>query len=327
MSDEIDRLEKDLQRERDSLRQKLEELENSLSPGRLIDRAGDLVANRGEQAIEATGELVRNNKAATALIGAGIAWLAISASAPPRKSAAISPPSRRPSAAYDTRETPAVQGLRDPDAPVGNFDARVAAAEGAAHADRLKGEPPMTTYADPTDPRHHAEPQGFRDRLQAAQARAVDSAANLRSRIEDGLGDLPEEARARVRRARAAAIDAQVRIEEQASEAARRARSAAHENPLLIGALAFAAGAALAAALPRTTTENRYLGAHRDRLFDEADRVMREEMENLKARANAAAIDAKEAAKDALRSEGDTPGAAESPSKTPDKKDPVGKTG
>ncbi|MEY8838083.1 DUF3618 domain-containing protein, partial [Cribrihabitans sp. XS_ASV171] len=187
---EIDRLEQELQRERDSLRRKLEELEDALSPGRLIDRAGDIVANHGEQAIEATGHLVRQNKAAAAMIGSGIAWLAINAAAPNRPRAA--PPPRPPAATYDPRETSAVQGLRDPDAPVGNFDARVAAAEGAAPADRFKGEPPMTTYADPADPRNHPDP-GFKDRVRAARYRAVDSAANLRSRIEDGLGDLPEE--------------------------------------------------------------------------------------------------------------------------------------
>ncbi len=313
---ELDRLEQDLQRERDSLRRKLEELEDALSPGRLIDRAGVLVANHGEQAIEATGQVVRQNKAAAAMIGSGIAWLVINAAAPRDRAPRSAPP--RPAATYDPRERSAVQGLRDPDAPVGNFDARVAAAEGAAPADRFKGEPPMTTYADPADPRNNPDP-GFKDRMRAARHNAVDSAANLRARIEDGLGDLPDEARSRVRRARAAAIDAQARIEAQASEAAHKARSAAHENPLLIGALAFAAGAALAAALPRTSTENRYLGAHRDRLFDEADRVMREEFDKLKTRADTAASDAKDAAKQALRSEGDTPGAASSSSSSSSK--------
>ena len=48
-------------------------------------------------------------------------------------------------------------------------------------------------------------------------------------------------------------------------------------QPLVIGALAFAVGAAIAALLPKTRTEDNYLGARRDALMDEAERIYHEE--------------------------------------------------
>ena len=50
------------------------------------------------------------------------------------------------------------------------------------------------------------------------------------------------------------------------------------EHPLVIGAVAFAAGAAIAGALPRTRMEDEYMGATRDDLFAEAETIYRTEM-------------------------------------------------
>jgi hypothetical protein len=120
----------------------------------------------------------------------------------------------------------------------------------------------------------------------------------LRARIDQGLDDLPEEARLRVRRAREAAMNARAEVEAKTRMAADAARGTARENPLLIGALAFAAGAALAAALPRTSVENRTIGAQRDQLFDEAERIYREERAKL-AEAAQQALDAGRASAEA----------------------------
>jgi hypothetical protein len=110
----------------------------------------------------------------------------------------------------------------------------------------------------------------------------------LRARIDHGLEDLPQEARQRVRCAREAAMEAAAEVDTKTRMAADAARSTARDNPLLVGALAFAAGAALAAALPRSSIENRTVGARRDQLFDEAERIYREERAKLAEAANEA---------------------------------------
>ena len=136
--------------------------------------------------------------------------------------------------------------------------------------------------------------------------RAYASAETLRSKIEDGMDTLPDAAKARVRAAREAAINAQSSFEDQARRAAATAKQTAQENPLLIGALTFAAGVAIAAALPRTSVENRSIGAHRDRLFDEADRVFRDEVEKAKATARNTIAKGQENVKDTIGNVADT---------------------
>lgn len=130
--------------------------------------------------------------------------------------------------------------------------------------------------------------------LSRAKETATASLDALRARIDHGLEDLPEEARQRIRRAREAAMNARAEVEAKASMAADAARTTAREKPLLVGALAFAAGATIAAALPRTSVENRAIGARRDQLFNEAERIYREE----RAKLAQAASDALEAGRD-----------------------------
>ncbi|WP_425092163.1 hypothetical protein [Tropicimonas sp. S265A] len=124
---------------------------------------------------------------------------------------------------------------------------------------------------------------------QSMKRRAYAATETLRARIDEGLEDLPDSAKARIRKAREAAISAQAQVESEARRVAATTRDVVHENPLLVGALALAAGAAIAAALPRTAAENRAIGGHRDALFDEAERIFDEEKSKALARAKALA--------------------------------------
>jgi hypothetical protein len=65
-------------------------------------------------------------------------------------------------------------------------------------------------------------------------------------------------------------------------------------EPLVLGALGIAVGAAVGALLPNSEAENRYMGARRDRLREEAERFAREKYEQGKA----VAEEALEAVKD-----------------------------
>jgi hypothetical protein len=127
------------------------------------------------------------------------------------------------------------------------------------------------------------------------------TAEDLRARLSDGLDAFPDEARARILEARLKAIEAQSAIEAKAARGADTVRRGADEHPLLVGAIAFGLGAAIAAALPRTTAENRTLGAQRDRLMDEADRIFREETDKLRSVAESAVAEGRDAVKDTLQ--------------------------
>lgn len=121
-------------------------------------------------------------------------------------------------------------------------------------------------------------------------------AAEMRAAIHDGTEELSEAARERVRAAREKAIEAQEKVEHAVKRRAAEARDYAHDQPLVAGAVALALGAAIGAALPRTRTEDATLGRTRDRMLDEADRVLREELRALREAGAAALSEGREAA-------------------------------
>jgi hypothetical protein len=69
-----------------------------------------------------------------------------------------------------------------------------------------------------------------------------------------------------------------------------------HEQPLVLGALGLAAGAAIGAALPATEREDEWLGESRDRLKERAKEVSWEQVEKARATASAAYSAAREEA-------------------------------
>ena len=121
---------------------------------------------------------------------------------------------------------------------------------------------------------------------------------SLRDRLSEGTEHLSDAARERVIAARQAAVDAQRQAKRALHDGGDAAADLFDRQPLVVGALAFAVGAAVAAMLPRTRTEDSYLGARRDSLMAEAERVFHEETERARAALKAAEEEARSAAKD-----------------------------
>lgn len=103
-----------------------------------------------------------------------------------------------------------------------------------------------------------------------ALSRAREGSHQVATRVRDGIGSA---------RARAGELAHQVghRASEwsheartQLSDAGQRTMDYADANPLLVGALALAAGVGVGLALPATRRENQWLGKRRDRLLDDA---------------------------------------------------------
>ncbi|MFO6465752.1 DUF3618 domain-containing protein [Jannaschia sp. KMU-145] len=142
----------------------------------------------------------------------------------------------------------------------------------------------------------------------SARGRGYKSSTELRSTFSEGTQSMSDKARERVLRARQTAYEAQRRIEERMGDYADEGRRVFDSQPLIGGLIAAGIGAAIGAALPRTHRENEMLGSYRDRAFDEADRVFREESAKLKAVAGAAVDEAKNVASDAIETaKGNTP--------------------
>lgn len=293
---DLSRIERELEADRAAFRASLTSVGGKLTPRRLVNAATSVAAGSGQYALIRAGAVARQNKGPLALLGAALSWMAMRAAIEGTGVAAGQLP--RASFAKGSTATTGGSSLASPLTP--EFDARIASADRAAPGrfgtETFEGEIDMTTHS-PTD-------------TESVKNRAYAAVADLRTRIEDGLDGLPDEAKARVRKAREAAIEAQEGLQARAASAARAARQTAQDNPLLIGILAFAAGAAIAAALPRTSVENRTIGSHRDRLFDEADRVLREETSKLKRQAEVAVAKGQEKAKDVIASTAEKAGEA-----------------
>lgn len=160
-----------------------------------------------------------------------------------------------------------------------------------------KTETHTATVPMPAAPHPEPEEPG---RVEQARRFIVNSAAEMRDTIHDGTSELGEMARERVIRAREKAIAAQERIEAASRRVAKRGRSFYEENPLVVAVGLAVAGAAIAAALPRTDTEDRAFGAQRDALVEEAERIWHEEVARARAMGEAALDEMKTMAEEAV---------------------------
>jgi hypothetical protein len=308
-----DEIERDIEETRAALRDVLVALDRRLSPERIVGQAAEMLEREGSRVAGIATETARRNPVALGLVGTGIALMAAGigradgrADARPARTAQAGSGDFGPAHAdYDPRLRPTSPGLAEPEPPMADFDDRMAAAERAALARTDTGE------TDMNDPAIHPQrsPQNRPDDTtpgatsqRGMGARARHSARAMRDGLRDGLDRMPEEARHRVVRARLAAIEAQHEVERRMRLGAEEARRGAREHPLMLGVVALGLGAAIGAALPRTSTENHAIGAHRDRLMDEADRVFREEATKLRHVAEAAVAEGKAAVKDTLES-------------------------
>jgi hypothetical protein len=124
-------------------------------------------------------------------------------------------------------------------------------------------------------------------------------AHDLKDRLAHGTEDFSAEAKARVIAARQAAHDARISAEATMQRGGRAAASIFEDQPLVVGALALAVGAAIGSVLPHSRIEDDKLGASSDQLFAEAEAIYHEERTKAMAVLTAVAGETKEAVLDA----------------------------
>lgn len=182
-----------------------------------------------------------------------------------------------------------------------------------------------------------------KDAAQSAGEKAVDAVRDAAGQVGDRLRSGAEEIADRVRsegeqigyrmeqmgdqtRGRAGDFRRQMsdrgqglgeQMGDQARQAGRQIEHQVEDNPLMIGAVAFAVGAAVAMLLPQTRMENRYVGETRDSMMDSAkelgqdaaeraQRVVEEVRPDLEQTAKKVVEDVKQAGKEAAHELQDT---------------------
>lgn len=329
-------IERDIERERQGLSRTLDELQHRFSLDGLTHQLSQGLRDHAGDIGQSVSQAVKRNPTALAVTGIGLAWLILgdrssrkhdsdvrhystlrhhgdarhdAYGARDRQGAA-----QGASGGYDADTAPSwartetlplhgsprhgfagTGGIRDrsshsADASEVQTDGLTTAASDAAHAaaDRARD------LGDGISSAAGSARDGLRDSARSA----ADRAKALRERLAEGTEQLSEEARNRVIAARERAVEARDAAMARARQTRERASDLYEEHPLVAGALAVAVGAAIGAALPRSRTEDAYLGQHSDALMDEAERIFAEEKAKLGEVARAAGEEAKKVARE-----------------------------
>lgn len=298
-TDTPDRIEREIEADREALRRTLDDLQGELSLDGLSRRLTGSVRRNGADWAEAASTAARANPVALGLTGIGLAWLIFGRGHDPVHRLGQSPddrPVRHDRAPTGSTTAPAPARAPRPVAPPPGW----ASDHGPATTGTASGQTPGPSKEHGMMDRTKETASHLRDRFSDGTAGLGDHARHLRDRLSEGTEGLGEEARRRIETARHKALDASDAARQQMSRANRQVARSYDAEPLLFGALALIGGAALGALLPGTRREDELLGEYRDQLFDEAEAVYHEEKSRVTNAVSAGLDEARSAASDVV---------------------------
>jgi hypothetical protein len=269
----------------------IDALQSKASIGNIVDEVMKVVRDNGGDMGRNLGRTVRDNPLPALLTGVGLAWL-------------MAGGGRRPGYRWDDERDERFYERRP--VPVGDslsgserYDAGAAMDAGDASTSGGYGNPQPGMFDDGSD---QAAP-GFGERaggaFSAAGSRMSEAAGHVGARASEmahAAGDAISGAGRTARRAGGAASHGLSRAGRSASHLGSDARETfdvlIEEQPLVLGALALAVGAAIGGALPGSRAEDRMFGARSEHAKATLRRVASEEGRKLKATAGAVASEA-----------------------------------
>lgn len=213
-------LEREVEDARGQIDRTVDALKDKMQPRELFDEATRMMGGASNKALTTAVQQLRENPVPIALIGLGIAWLAIS----------------------QTRRDPTLGGAY----PNGYYPTYEGYDEDESIREKVKAK------------------------AEAAKAKLSNAAHTAKSKLSavgHTAGDGVSEARGRVAQL---AGEARVKANEYGSMAKHRFDDALETEPLVIGAIGLAVGAAIGASLPSTPVERRYIGPARHKAADAA---------------------------------------------------------
>lgn len=293
-------IEADLERDRADLASTLDALSDRVSVDHLAREALGTIKSYAGNYTSTIDTAVRGNPVAVALIGAGVAWLLLGnrmrGSADPQGSSFMGHPEHDQLPRWESEGgIPPEYGVAYR-ATTSQDDDQDGAWSREAHGLRARASAALR--------RIESEARGYygtaRD-FAAERASVVSSfTADLKDKLSHGLEGLTDASRERVIAARERAYAASLKADSLRRSAMAQPGQMMEDHPLVAGAVAFALGAAVAAALPRTDLEDRTFGADRDRLMDEAARLLQSERQRAMEIAGSLGQEIKAAAQDTL---------------------------
>ncbi|MCE8005789.1 DUF3618 domain-containing protein [Aestuariivita sp.] len=321
-------IEREIEEQRSDLTSNLEDLQDKFSIDTVVRQIGDQFREHGGDMGRSISNQVKANPIPLALTGIGLAWMMFGNGA--QKQSAQTPISdhrdddRYSEVENDFRRTRERQGRpyvaptsyaparndgpswsrddADNGPPLKDHASSSAAAmkDGASSAAASVSDAARSVGSSVSDAANAAGSKvsdaaaSAKSSVTGAAQTARDGIATAASRIAEGTETLSEEGRKRVIAARQKALDLRRQTARAAQEGADAAADFYDRQPLVVGALALAVGAALGGALPRTKAEDDLMGSQSDDLIDQAERIFEEE----KAKAMSVAKSVKDEATD-----------------------------
>lgn len=253
MSMETDRIERDLDQSRHRLNDTLEQLGRKISPGQMVDEVLGLAQGQLGSFAGKLGKQVKDNPLPTALIAVGVAWLITTQNQPRHHSVAMSHDDWSSERNYRSIEEARWSTPRNPNETDDAYNERVHAAY--AKALNIKQQAGEAIH-------------DFKQRVGRTVTSVEEAAAKTRDRIGQAFAGASAGAMQAAGDAKHFVQDQSAKLGQRANEARHRAEDFYDHNPLAVGAVLFALGAALGGATPLSDTERRSLGG----VADEATR-------------------------------------------------------
>lgn len=287
----------EIERTRQEMGDTIEALQHKLAPDQMMQQIWDYVRSGGGEYMSSLGNTARNNPVPLALIGLGLAWMAASSmrsrSSHEYDYERLSEPGE--GEVYAVRSTTVYEGVEPTGTSTYGATAPGAGQPAAGMGGTSAGRRAIHRGAETT--RHAGE---------STYDKARSTASDLAHRASSSLDSM----RQRMSRMTSGSRHTQSSAYQQASHQMRRAREGfgemLSEQPLLVGAMAIAAGAAIGGLLPRTRREDRLMGQKSDELVHQAQEVGREQYQEVKEAARHVAETTTEAAREGIREAVDT---------------------
>jgi ElaB/YqjD/DUF883 family membrane-anchored ribosome-binding protein len=245
-----------LEQDRADLAGSIEGLRDRLSLDELLDDAFRYSLAQAAPYGRALDNAVRSNPIAAVMAGAGLAWLVFG-----RKNRS------QPEPKVEGTKFEALSRWEDEGGPVAPLPEPDQ--EWILEADRLRDRASTTLGRLDAMAR-----QGLRPLAETTRERAkvlTDLAQATRKAMGRGLDGLGGDAADRILAAREKAYEARI-------SATRRGAQMIEDHPMAAAAIGMSIGAAVGMALPRSPVEDRIFGEERDRLLEQAQHVLRQEI-------------------------------------------------
>lgn len=327
-------IEHDIERTRARLSSNIDAIQRKLTPGEMMDEAisyarTSLPADFGSNLNKA----VRDNPIPVALIGLGVAWLAMQGKQRPaymsherHGSFGFSGDTHRPGSGFASEHGLGFGGQGDvDDHGVGghitgdhssSFDGaknKVSAAgsslkdKASSMAQNVKSK--FSGGSQDSSQGYSSSGPGIKEKISSAGQSIREKASELGSRVSGSGSNMGDRSRGMAQDARSRANDLGQRSQQQYYRAKDSVTHMVEEQPMFLGVLGLALGTIIAAIIPPTRREDELLGHTRDDFFARGQQMAREQAENLKSSAQHVAETVKETVKDeAQRMGGDSSG-------------------